>query len=97
MGASWTRVSSAGYKRAGSSRARRGAALGFADGGRGTFTGAAHAYHPAIGREVYHQSFGRGVVMGAEAQGDDIKFTVRFGTRIKKVMGRFLTEGHAGD
>jgi DNA helicase-2/ATP-dependent DNA helicase PcrA len=51
----------------------------------------------ALGREVYHESFGRGVVMAAEGSGDDLKYTVRFGTRIKKVLGRFLTEGGHGD
>src|SRR5262252_1284511 len=49
--------------------------------------------HRAVGREVHHESFGRGVVIAAEGQGDSLKFTVRFGTRIKKVLGRFLTEG----
>jgi DNA helicase-2/ATP-dependent DNA helicase PcrA len=52
-----------------------------------------HTTHRAVGREVHHESFGRGVVIAAEGQGDSLKFTVRFGTRIKKVMGRFLTEG----
>jgi len=42
---------------------------------------------------VYHESFGRGVVMAAEGQGDTLRYTVRFGTRIKKVLARFLTEG----
>ncbi|TMQ73336.1 MAG: ATP-dependent DNA helicase PcrA [Candidatus Eisenbacteria bacterium] len=46
----------------------------------------------AVGREVYHESFGRGVVMAAEGQGDTLRYTVRFGTRIKKVLARFLTE-----
>ena len=49
--------------------------------------------HRAVGREVHHESFGRGVVIAAEGQGDSLKYTVRFGTRIKKVLGRFLTEG----
>src|SRR6185369_2283618 len=48
---------------------------------------------PAVGREVYHESFGRGVVMAAEGQGEALRYTVRFGTRIKKVLARFLTEG----
>lgn len=48
---------------------------------------------PAVGREVFHESFGRGVVMAAEGQGDTLRYTVRFGTRIKKVLARFLTEG----
>jgi DNA helicase-2/ATP-dependent DNA helicase PcrA len=64
---------------------------------RGFTTGAAAAYHPAIGREVYHESFGRGVVMGAEGQSGDVKYTVRFGTMIRKILGRFLTEAHHGD
>jgi DNA helicase-2/ATP-dependent DNA helicase PcrA len=45
------------------------------------------------GREVYHESFGRGVVMEAEGEGPEAKYTVRFGTRIVKVVGRFLTAG----
>jgi len=49
--------------------------------------------NPAVGREVYHESFGRGVVMAAEGHGDTLRYTVRFGTRIKKVLARFLTEG----
>ncbi|HET9328624.1 MAG TPA: UvrD-helicase domain-containing protein [Candidatus Eisenbacteria bacterium] len=48
---------------------------------------------PAVGREVFHESFGRGIVMAAEGQGDTLRYTVRFGTRIKKVLARFLTEG----
>jgi DNA helicase II / ATP-dependent DNA helicase PcrA len=80
--------------RPGGSAARRGAAR--SEGG-GFTTGAAAAYHPAIGREVYHESFGRGVVMGAEAQGGDVKYTVRFGTMIRKILGTFLTEANHGD
>ena len=53
--------------------------------------------HRALGREVYHESFGRGVVVAAEGEGVDAKFTVRFGTRMKKVLGRFLTGGPDGD
>jgi DNA helicase-2/ATP-dependent DNA helicase PcrA len=47
----------------------------------------------AIGREVFHEEFGRGVVIAAEGQGGEARYTVRFGTRIKKILGRFLTEG----
>jgi hypothetical protein len=50
-----------------------------------------------VGKEVYHETFGRGVVMMAEGEGHDVKFTVRFGTQIKKVLGRFLTGGPNGD
>jgi ATP-dependent DNA helicase UvrD/PcrA len=51
----------------------------------------------AVGREVYHESFGRGVVVAAEAAGAEVHYTVRFGTRIRKVQGRFLTGGPDGD
>ena len=46
-----------------------------------------------VGREVHHETFGRGVVMMAEAEGSEVKFTVRFGTQTRKVLGRFLTGG----
>ncbi len=52
--------------------------------------------HRAIGREVYHESFGRGVVVEAEGRGVDMKFTVRFGTKLRKVLGRFLVGGDDG-
>jgi len=35
--------------------------------------------------------------MAAEVEGENVKFTVRFGTTVKKVMGRYLTEGYGGD
>jgi len=53
--------------------------------------------HRALGRTVYHESFGRGVVVDAEGEGADARFTVRFGTVIKKVLGRFLNGGDDGD
>jgi len=53
--------------------------------------------HRAVGRTVYHETFGRGVVMAAEGDGPDARFTVRFGTVLKKVVGRFLTGGDDGD
>jgi hypothetical protein len=43
-----------------------------------------------VGQRVRHEQFGDGVVLSAEESGDDIKYTVRFGTKIKKVLGRFL-------
>ncbi|MBI1796880.1 MAG: UvrD-helicase domain-containing protein [Candidatus Eisenbacteria bacterium] len=46
-----------------------------------------------VGKEVYHETFGRGVVVMAEGAGPDARYTVRFGTQLKKVMGRFLTGG----
>src|SRR5262249_7006764 len=46
-----------------------------------------------VGREVYHEDFGRGVVVAVEGQGGEARYTVRFGTRMKKILGRFLTEG----
>ena len=50
-----------------------------------------------VGREVYHESFGRGVVVDADGEGADARYTVRFGTVIKRVIGRFLTGGSDGD
>jgi DNA helicase-2/ATP-dependent DNA helicase PcrA len=46
-----------------------------------------------VGREVFHDTFGRGVVVMAEGEGGEVKFTVRFGTQLRKVLGRFLTGG----
>ncbi len=51
----------------------------------------------ALGRQVYHESFGRGVVVAAEGAGDDVKYTVRFREGTKKVLGRFLTGGAEHD
>jgi ATP-dependent DNA helicase UvrD/PcrA len=69
------------------SHARRPAASGAAPGGR----------HRAVGRTVYHESFGRGVVVDAEGEGPDARFTVRFAGSVKKVLGRFLSGGDDGD
>jgi hypothetical protein len=54
-------------------------------------TGRALAH--TVGREVHHETFGRGVVVMAEGEGSEIKFTVRFGSQTRKVLGRFLTGG----
>jgi DNA helicase-2/ATP-dependent DNA helicase PcrA len=51
----------------------------------------------AVGREVCHELFGRGIVVDAEGAGGDLKCTVRFATGTKKVMGRFLTGTGDGD
>ena len=53
--------------------------------------------HRAVGRTVFHDQFGRGVVQDVEGAGDDLKFTVRFAAGIKKVMGRFLDGGADDD
>ncbi|HEY2955702.1 MAG TPA: UvrD-helicase domain-containing protein [Candidatus Eisenbacteria bacterium] len=55
------------------------------------------ARHKAVGRAVYHETFGRGVVVDAEGDGPAARFTVRFGAGIKKVLGRFLSGGDDGD
>jgi len=52
--------------------------------------GATH--HPAVGREVHHEQFGRGVVIGADGTGADARYTVRFAGKVRKIIGRFLTE-----
>jgi len=64
--------------------------------GRGGFKAAGsrgRTHRRGVGREVYHETFGRGVVVEAEGEGEEARYTVRFGTRIKKVLGRFLSEG----
>jgi hypothetical protein len=33
------------------------------------------------------------VIVSVEGQGGDARYTVRFGTRLKKILGRYLTEG----
>jgi hypothetical protein len=53
--------------------------------------------HAAVGRTVYHEKFGRGVVVDAEGQGPEAHFTVRFGTLMKKILGGFLSGGDDGD
>jgi DNA helicase-2/ATP-dependent DNA helicase PcrA len=52
----------------------------------------------AVGREVYHEKFGRGRVVAAEEGLDDIKYTVRFADQKEhKVLGRFLQGVPDGD
>jgi DNA helicase-2/ATP-dependent DNA helicase PcrA len=67
--------------------------------GSGTRAGTATVAgrHRAIGKEVFHETFGKGLVVDAEGEGGDVKFTVRFRTATKKVLGRFLTGGDDGD
>jgi DNA helicase-2/ATP-dependent DNA helicase PcrA len=61
-------------------------------GGRSGEARHARTDHEAVGRAVYHESFGRGTVLEAEGDGPDTKFTVRFARAgVKKVIGRFLT------
>ncbi len=52
--------------------------------------------HRAVGKTVYHESFGRGVVTAVEGDGPEGRYTVRFGTTIKKVLGRFLSGSDDG-
>jgi hypothetical protein len=75
-----------------SRRASGGGSDGWSDGvaaGEGSARGSDHA---AVGREVHHESFGRGVVVAAEGVGGDARYTVRFASRVRKILGRFLTE-----
>jgi DNA helicase-2/ATP-dependent DNA helicase PcrA len=75
-----------------SRRASGGGRDGWSDGvpaGEGSARGSNHA---AVGREVHHESFGRGVVVAAEGVGGDARYTVRFASRVRKILGRFLTE-----
>jgi DNA helicase-2/ATP-dependent DNA helicase PcrA len=58
------------------------------------------ATHRAVGRVVYHEQFGRGVVQDVDGEGRDLKFTVRFGPGardVRKILGRFLTGGDDDD
>ena len=55
------------------------------------------ARHRALGRTVYHESFGRGVVVDAEGEGGEARFTVRFAAGVKKILGRFLNGGDDAD
>jgi DNA helicase-2/ATP-dependent DNA helicase PcrA len=70
---------------------RGGARRGDTSAGPAYRTGRALAH--TVGREVHHETFGRGVVVMAEGEGTEIKFTVRFGSQTRKVLGRFLTGG----
>jgi DNA helicase-2/ATP-dependent DNA helicase PcrA len=88
----------------GGGRARAGLAGGPPRGGRRVAEAEAlvpaarsAAARRAIGREVYHETFGRGIVVDAEGEGADLKCTVRFATGTKRVLGRFLTGGSGGD
>jgi DNA helicase-2/ATP-dependent DNA helicase PcrA len=70
--------------------------------GRGTETGVVvggggSTRHRAVGRRVRHDQFGVGVVVAAEGEGASARFTVRFGTQVKKVMGAFLSGGDDAD
>ncbi|HVP13894.1 MAG TPA: UvrD-helicase domain-containing protein [Terriglobales bacterium] len=46
-----------------------------------------------IGREVYHERFGKGIVVDAEGEAGNLKCTVRFAEGTRKVLGRFLMGG----
>jgi hypothetical protein len=52
-----------------------------------------------VGRVVFHEQFGRGVVQDVDGDERDPKFTVRFGGTqgMKKILGRFLTGGGDDD
>ena len=73
------------------------AAFGGAARRHGVRSGRGAVAARAVGREVMHERFGRGVVLEAEEDGREVKYTVRFGTTIKKVLARFLEGGHDGD
>jgi DNA helicase-2/ATP-dependent DNA helicase PcrA len=88
---------SAGASRRGWSEAPR-SVPGRPAGGRAPETAARSAtLHRVIGREVYHEIFGKGIVVDAEGASGELKCTVRFAAGTKKVMGRFLTGGSDGD
>ncbi|HKB76190.1 MAG TPA: UvrD-helicase domain-containing protein, partial [Myxococcales bacterium] len=51
----------------------------------------------AAGREVWHETFGRGRVLDAEGEGPEARYTVQFAAGVKKVVGRFLSGGGDDD
>ena len=53
--------------------------------------------HRAVGMRVRHDQFGAGVVIAAEGEGGSARYTVRFGSLVKKVMGAFLSGADDGD
>ena len=65
--------------------------------GAGVAVAARASTHRAVGRVVFHEQFGRGVVQDVDGDERDPKFTVRFGAGVKKVLGRFLTGGGDDD
>ncbi|HEY6101381.1 MAG TPA: 3'-5' exonuclease, partial [Anaeromyxobacter sp.] len=98
----WSRSSDGASRPSGARHRRRDDAdredAGAGDRSTGGFaTARASARHGAVGRTVFHDTFGRGVVVAAEGEGADARFTVRFGTVMKKVIGRFLSGGDDGD
>ena len=78
-------------------RGGRRRAHGLRSGGAEDGAAFASTRHRAVGRTVHHDQFGRGVVMAADGEGESARFTVRFGTQIKRVLGRFLSGGDDGD
>jgi DNA helicase-2/ATP-dependent DNA helicase PcrA len=81
---------------AGTARRNRADAAAGEDGGQAGARASATARR-VIGREVYHETFGRGIVVDAEGEAGDLKCTVRFSAGTKKVLGRFLTGGSDED
>jgi len=44
-----------------------------------------------VGKKVFHEEFGRGVVTAQDGQGDKAKLTVHFGGNVvKRIMARYL-------
>jgi DNA helicase-2/ATP-dependent DNA helicase PcrA len=84
----WSRASGGTTRPSGARHRRRDAV-----DGEDAFATTRAARHGAVGRTVFHETFGRGVVVAAEGDGADARFTVRFGTVMKKVLGRFLSGG----
>jgi len=63
----------------------------------GATAGSRGATHAAVGRVVYHEQFGRGLVLEAEEGSGGLKCTVRFASGVKRVLGRFLSPGGHDD
>nr|MDA3814122.1 ATP-binding domain-containing protein [Candidatus Cloacimonadota bacterium] len=47
-----------------------------------------------IGQKIYHNKFGKGVVLNVDGAGDDAKLSISFsGGQLKKIIGTFVTTG----
>jgi DNA helicase-2/ATP-dependent DNA helicase PcrA len=79
------------WSREAAGSSRWGEARGYSNGGAAVAVRSTKKR--GVGREVFHERFGRGVVMDIEGEGEDVKCTVRFGSGIKKVLARFLNGG----
>ena len=47
-----------------------------------------------IGQKIYHNKFGKGVVLNVDGSGKEAKLSISFsGGQLKKIIGTFVTTG----